>query len=751
MDNFVTPTGDNRNTILDEPFDVASVPPLSYATPADAAVAYIIRGWTPLVVHGRGKNPVGAKGGGWRTITAEDYDQIERLFAGKNVGVLLGPQSCGLVDVDLDWPEAVVAARYLLPQRTAIFGRASSRESHRLYNLSEPYGHVGVINHASPFADPERKGNILEMRLGAGNKLTQSVFPGSTHESGELVEWERGCDVEPAVVAGEVLEEMCGHTAAASLLARHWPPAHHRHDLRLALAGMLYKTGFNLSYAKLFAEAVAAAVTCSAGASGEDRRDLIAATESTFKSAAEGRPFTAMQRIEQILGDEIGRALRNFMHYRENDGRETFDHGGERFDAETGEFVGGANAGPQGADAGPQGPGAQREQPKKEAEPPPPLVMIPFRQHIGTKIARRKFFVPGLIPTGVCTLLYGDGGLGKSTLMQMLQTALATRRKWLDVAIPDVRDFGGVKTLGVYCEDDETELLRRQERINDLYGIWDQSKEGAFDSMQAMSRVGESNFLMVFDKNGKGERTPFYDQLREKILDERINLPIFDPIVELFGGNEIVRPQVRQFMGSLNGLAREIDKLTGFGGVMLNGHPSAEGLRSGSGTAGSTDWSNAARARLYLEAITPDGNTAPDPDARVLSVKKANYSKRGERLDIRYRDGVFVVDEPDASAGVVEETDFAGETTTRRMTADEVFLDLLDEHTRRGVNLSASSHSGNFAPRVFGRSPERRGFKMADFSAAMSRLFNEGKIDVEAYGRKADERFRLARKDGADA
>jgi hypothetical protein len=50
-----------------------------------------------------------------------------------NVGIVLGPSSQGLTDVDLDCVEAIAIAPYILPRTEAIFGRASKRASHWLY------------------------------------------------------------------------------------------------------------------------------------------------------------------------------------------------------------------------------------------------------------------------------------------------------------------------------------------------------------------------------------------------------------------------------------------------------------------------------------------------------------------------------------------------------------------------------------------------------------------------------------------
>lgn len=343
---------------------------------------------------------------------------------------------------------------------------------------------------------------------------------------------------------------------------------------------------------------------------------------------------------------------------------------------------------------------------------PPPLKIIRFSEYVDAIIPERRFIVPRQIPSGVCTILSGDGGIGKSILMQMLQTALATGGEWCGIACEPCT------SLAIYCEDDEDELLRRQKRMNAFYGIGESNRR-LLDDAPAVSRVGEDNLLMVFDGRGRGEKTPFFKQLREQVLDERYKLLGLDCLVELFGGEENKRPHVRQFMSALNGLANEMD-----GAVLLNAHPSASGLASGNGTSGSTDWNNAARSRLYFSIPKPDRDGAePDEDSRILSRKKANYAKRGEVTELRYHKGVFIVDRQGQEAA-----------TAFRPPVEKVFLDLLDKFASQGRRVSHKSQSPTYAPSMFGKDSGRQGYRSGDFKAAMSKLFDAGTIRIQEEG-----------------
>lgn len=75
-----------------------------------AAQTYLARGWSPTPVEQRTKAPLLRE---WprRRLQLADLE----LFADRNVGLVLGAASGGLVDVDCDWPEASTLAGELLP------------------------------------------------------------------------------------------------------------------------------------------------------------------------------------------------------------------------------------------------------------------------------------------------------------------------------------------------------------------------------------------------------------------------------------------------------------------------------------------------------------------------------------------------------------------------------------------------------------------------------------------------------------
>ena len=97
---------------------------------ADIARGYLRRGWCPIPVPFKSKKPNTPD---WQRMQLREED-LERVFGGKtNIGVILGPKSSGLTDVDLDCREAIELASHVLQKTNAIFGRESAPASHRLY------------------------------------------------------------------------------------------------------------------------------------------------------------------------------------------------------------------------------------------------------------------------------------------------------------------------------------------------------------------------------------------------------------------------------------------------------------------------------------------------------------------------------------------------------------------------------------------------------------------------------------------
>jgi RecA-family ATPase len=336
-------------------------------------------------------------------------------------------------------------------------------------------------------------------------------------------------------------------------------------------------------------------------------------------------------------------------------------------------------------------------------------------------VPERQWLVRDWIPMKRATGLYGAPGTGKTLLMQLLATAASIGKPWLGLPVRRCR------SILHFCEDDLDEMHARQDEINRFYSCsWTD-----LDDMRWLPRVGEENTLMCFE-NGRGTLTSLFHELLAEAKGFGAGLVIEDTLADVFGGNEIERGQVRRFIQE--GLARIAREIAGT--VIGCGHPSQAGIKNDTGESGSTGWDGAFRSRLYLRYAEADENDDQrGADKRVLTRKKANWATIGERIELRWRDGVLIPLHPSGTIGSIE-----------RRTCERVFLDLLDKTLAEGQPVSSNSKAGNFAPRLFTSRPDRERYGRADFNRAMQALFAQRDIMNVEYGRKGDLRTRIARR-----
>lgn len=251
-----------------------------------AARAYCARGWSPIPVVFRGKAPHPSLGKEWQNLRLTDSDLAAKFGSEpRNVGVILGEASSGLLDVDLDCAETVLLADDLLVPTSSIFGRASKPRSHRLYRMDGSHRTV-------QFKDVD--GTMLVELRGEGG---QSVFPGSVHESGEAVEW--ALDGDPALLAYEELAKSVRVLASAAILARHWPSTGSRHEAALALGGWLARASWPLAEVERFVFAVARA------AHDEEASKRSESIRGTFQRLRAGEPATGGGRLTSMVGELV--------------------------------------------------------------------------------------------------------------------------------------------------------------------------------------------------------------------------------------------------------------------------------------------------------------------------------------------------------------------------------------------------------------------------------------------------------------
>lgn len=331
----------------------------------------------------------------------------------------------------------------------------------------------------------------------------------------------------------------------------------------------------------------------------------------------------------------------------------------------------------------------------------------------GRAVPERQWLVPDLIPDRTVTLLSGDGGTGKSLLALQLAAAAVLGQKWLG------HDVKPGPALVISAEDDEDELHRRFSAIL-------AKADAPFSRMGDLvfrSLAGEDAVLGAAQtRNGLIKPTPLFEELEAEAARLRPVVIVLDTLADLFGGSEIDRVQTRQFIGILRGLSLRCECAS-----VLLAHPSVAGMQSGTGLSGSTAWNASVRSRLYLERIVEDG-VEPNPDARRLTTKKANYGRAGGVIGLSWADGVFVADDSVAGGG----TGPAG-TLEANAKAQSVLLKNLRRFTEQGRYVSAN-FGASYAPAAFVKAGKAEGMTKKALAAAMESLLASGRLKVERAG-----------------
>ena len=552
-------------------------------SPLDIALDYIARGWNPVPVGYRAKKP--SSGNDWQLRIIDATNAPHYFNNGPtNIGVILGPSSGGLTDVDLDCDEARAIAPYILPRTGAIFGRASSRAAHRLYctDLSVTADKAVLV-----FKDPTTGGNVLELRIG-GESGAQTVFPGSTHEEGEAITWEE--NGEATSVDGDDLVRRVHDLAAYSLIARYWP-AHGlkaRHHAALVVGGFLARAGKSPQEIKIAAEAIARAAN---DIEWRNRRD---AGEDAAEACQAGKHTFGLPEMRKQFGKEVADQIAEWLGY---------EHFGE---------------------------------PPKESPPPEPkpeqLPRLPFldmSRWDADKPPMRQWALHERIPLLQVSLFSGEGGSGKSNSWLQECYAHAIGRDWLGM-LPEP---GGA--WFVECEDDEKELHRRARCIADYYET--PISEAVKGGFRLISFAGHDAVLATASKSGKIEPTPLYNAFLEEAGDIKPKMIGISSSANVFAGKENDRSQVQQFVGMLTRVAMAAN-----GAVSLIAHPSLTGINTDSGLSGTTQWHNAVRARFYMRGVSPEPGEQPDSDLRELVFKKNNYGPIAHSIVLRYQRGLFL-------------------------------------------------------------------------------------------------------------
>lgn len=197
------------------------------------------------------------------------------------------------------------------------------------------------------------------------------------------------------------------------------------------------------------------------------------------------------------------------------------------------------------------------------------------------------------IPVGCVTMLEGDGGVGKSSVVASLGSAISAGR-----ALPDDVEKEPMGVLLLAAEDDPAVVLRPRFERNganlNLVRCYDQA--------------------MLLNKDG-------IEFLKRELTQHRFKLVVIDPIVSFLGQaiDASKASDVRSVMSPLHEIAREFDCAIV---VVRHWNKSSTASASQRGS-GSVDFRNAARS--VLQVIKAN-------DKRYLTLEKSNYGVDGKTL-----------------------------------------------------------------------------------------------------------------------
>lgn len=220
------------------------------------------------------------------------------------------------------------------------------------------------------------------------------------------------------------------------------------------------------------------------------------------------------------------------------------------------------------------------------------------------------------IPHKQVTLLYGDGGSGKTDLLIQLTVLASMGLSFMGMPMTRRR------VLFISAEDEMPELHFRIARTCRALGC-----DGENIKVTTLVEL-EDTELVSPDIGGKIKPTALMDRVVSAC--QGFDMVIMDPVADLFGGNEVDKRQVRGFIQIIRKrIAFEMAST-----VIIAAHPSETGMKSGKGTSGSVAWSNSVKARLYFEKA--------GDDVMRLSLAKANRAKAGAEILMKWVNGIFL-------------------------------------------------------------------------------------------------------------
>jgi RecA-family ATPase len=362
----------------------------------------------------------------------------------------------------------------------------------------------------------------------------------------------------------------------------------------------------------------------------------------------------------------------------------------------------------------------QRESERSPTAPTAPIPAIPapwivFSGWDSEPEPSQAWAVPERMPANDVHLLSGHGGTGKSSNGLHLCAAHVLGRDWLK-SLPEIGPAAFIDG-----EDTVPVIHRRLAAIVKHYRTT--FAELHAGGLHLMSMVGHDPIMALANpRTGTVTTTAFYKQILEFAADIKPKQIVIASLANVFAGNENDRSQVQQFIDHL----KRIALATNGGAVTLLAHPSRLGLDK-DGISGSTQWHNGVRSRSWIQYLTdPKAEQAPDDDdRRILTFEKNQYSRRDEKLILKWQNGMFL---PEPGLSSIEQA-------AKNAKIETAFKDCLRLTLAQHRVVSHKPTARNYAPHVFATLPAAQGARKTELATAMNALLGTGAITVKEYGR----------------
>lgn len=394
------------------------------------------------------------------------------------------------------------------------------------------------------------------------------------------------------------------------------------------------------------------------------------------------------------------------------------------------------------------GPGFSSEQ--YEREPPPrtgpnggaapkiePLRFADVGDWDNRPDREKDWVVENRVPANDVTLLSGHGAVGKTTItaqaavINIKAKLTGTTQYWLGSAV-----HRGGDSLFFTGEESDDDVQMRMRPILAHYDLtWRQIKP----HFHLFCIPVDDATLAYPDHAGEMKPTPLYLRLRQAVLDIKPRLASFESVTDIFGGREIDRRQVNQFIRMF------MRPLAINGAVFMLGHTSRAGMTTNSGDSGSTQWHNRTRSRMWLRGIKDNKNSKKKKDAededdelgtsnlRELVFMKNNWGQRDPTIKLRWADGLFHVEGSLSSLSKI----------AREAEIDSMFMTLFRRMLDQGQHLGHNK-GPTYAPAKLADHPEAGNMTSAQFAQAMQRLLDLGKIQIVTSGPPSKRRQSLS-------